>query len=186
MGADGSPRSREAPGHLEISLHSAQQLFNSLDPSPFYEKDLDAEADHYLVSWAQSLPRHEPLKLTLHLREHAAEDLPPKMIAQAVHSHFDERARLTQVELDQLFDHGRVSLLIGIAVLCGFLFLSQLFADMPGNVATGLLRESFAIAGWVAMWHPMQIYLYDWWPLRARVKLFRRMAHMPVTVRAAR
>jgi len=34
----------------------------------------------------------------------------------------------------------------------------------------------------VAMWRPMEIYLYDWWPLRRRSKIFAKLSHMPVEV----
>ena len=30
------------------------------------------------------------------------------------------------------------------------------------------------------MWRPMQIYLYDWWPLRRRGRIFVKLSHMPV------
>jgi hypothetical protein len=43
-------------------------------------------------------------------------------------------------------------------------------------------RESLTIAGWVAMWRPMQIYLYDWWPLLRRGWIYAKLSHMPVEV----
>jgi hypothetical protein len=43
-----------------------------------------------------------------------------------------------------------------------------------------IVRESFTIAGWVAMWRPMQIYLYDWWPLLRRIRIYTKLSHMPV------
>lgn len=49
-----------------------------------------------------------------------------------------------------------------------------------------VLRESLAIAGWVAMWEPMQIYLYGWWPLRRRGRLFANLGRMPVEVVVAK
>jgi len=42
------------------------------------------------------------------------------------------------------------------------------------------VRESLTIAGWVAMWRPMQIYLYDWWPLLRRSRIYAKLSHMPV------
>jgi hypothetical protein len=35
----------------------------------------------------------------------------------------------------------------------------------------GIIRESLLIGGWVAMWRPMEILLYDWWPIRAEARL---------------
>ncbi|MFZ3369425.1 MAG: hypothetical protein WA239_20115, partial [Candidatus Sulfotelmatobacter sp.] len=43
-----------------------------------------------------------------------------------------------------------------------------------------VVRESLTIAGWVAMWRPMQIYLYDWWPLLRRSRTYDKLSHMPV------
>jgi hypothetical protein len=41
---------------LEVRLSTLRQLFNSLDPSPFHEKDLDREAEEYIVGWANEYP----------------------------------------------------------------------------------------------------------------------------------
>jgi hypothetical protein len=38
------------------------------------------------------------------------------------------------------------------------------------------------IGGWVAMWRPLEIFLYDWWPIQAERKLFDRLSIMPVRI----
>ena len=38
------------------------------------------------------------------------------------------------------------------------------------------------IAGWVALWRPLEIFLYDWWPIRAEARLQDRLAEMDVRV----
>jgi hypothetical protein len=45
-----------------------------------------------------------------------------------------------------------------------------------------IVKESFTIGGWVAMWRPLEIYLYDWWPLRDEWRLLERLARMKVTL----
>jgi hypothetical protein len=45
-----------------------------------------------------------------------------------------------------------------------------------------LLRESLVIAGWVAMWRPMEIYLYEWWPLRRRRRVYQKLSRIPLEV----
>ena len=52
---------------IEINLGKLQQLFNSLDPSPFHERDLDHEAGEYIVARAEEIGLHSPLKLVIHL-----------------------------------------------------------------------------------------------------------------------
>lgn len=174
------------PGRLEISLRSIHQLFNSLDPSPFYDRDLDSHAENYLVSWAQELPDDAPLSLSLRLTEAPPTLDTPQWIEAAVRHYFTERARLKRAELHSLLRQGRASLVIGLVFLAVCLLLGQWSQNLaPSGVLGSLLRESFLVAGWVAMWRPMQIYLYDWWPLRQQLRLYRRMGRMPVTVSVA-
>jgi hypothetical protein len=47
----------------------------------------------------------------------------------------------------------------------------------------GIVEASLTIAGWVAMWHPMDICLYGWWPLRRAGKVYRKLSTIPVEVR---
>ncbi|MGH7631998.1 MAG: hypothetical protein ACREOF_21900, partial [Gemmatimonadales bacterium] len=78
---------------------------------------------------------------------------------------------------------GRISLVIGLAVLAVFIGVSQLVASRTsGGGVGGVLRESLLIGGWVAMWRPLEVFLYDWWPIRAEAKLFDRLAAMPVRI----
>ncbi|MBP6390159.1 MAG: hypothetical protein KA175_00410 [Flavobacteriales bacterium] len=55
---------QDGPRRIEVTLRNISALFNSLDPSPFRDKDLDAEAEAFIVSWAQEYPVEEPLQAT--------------------------------------------------------------------------------------------------------------------------
>jgi hypothetical protein len=44
---------------IEIRLASLHQLFNSFDPSPFHERDLDQDAEDYLVESSDEFPAAE-------------------------------------------------------------------------------------------------------------------------------
>lgn len=177
----------EQSGHLRISLRNVRQLFNSMDPSPFYERDLDDNAERYLVSWVQETHRDEPLKLTLHLDEIPPEgmDLALKSITESIHHYFAERERLTHLEFRRLLRQGRTSLAIGVTFLVACLGAAEILATTTQGVFPGLLRESLTIAGWVAMWRPLEIYLYEWWPVRRQAQMFHRMSLMPVELQAA-
>ena len=37
------------PDTIELELHDMMQLFDSMDPSPFREKDLDPDAEEFIV-----------------------------------------------------------------------------------------------------------------------------------------
>ena len=42
------------PHSISLNLRDLNQLFNSMDPSPFLEKDLDDDAEDFIVGWARS------------------------------------------------------------------------------------------------------------------------------------
>lgn len=165
---------------IELRLHDIEQLFNSLDPSPFREKDIDRDAEDFIVGWAQELPRATPLALRIHLAQ------PPvatseAAIVEAVHNYFASRREHAQRELRLLLRQGRLSLLIGLVFLAACLAGGELLAR-EGAAWAEYVRQSLLIAGWVAMWRPMQIYLYDWWPIRRQIRTFDRLATMPVDI----
>ena len=73
--------------------------------------------------------------------------------------------------------------MIGLAALAVLFGLARVVMHRVPTSAPGqLLRESLLIGGWVAMWRPLEIFLYDWWPIRAEAKLYDRLAEMPVRI----
>lgn len=182
MGFFSSARSATSPGHahaIRLKLRDMGQLFNSMDPSPFIERGLDPDAEEFIVSWAHELPAGSPFKLRIDLEQWPGED-PNDVIRQAIHNHFAHRARLTDMEFRRLMKQGRTSLLIGLAFLASCLLLTQTLLSGEQGTWASVLRESLTIAGWVAMWRPMQIYLYDWWPLRRRSRIYEKLSRMSV------
>jgi hypothetical protein len=59
---------------IMLRLHELAQLFNSMDPSPFIDRDLDADAEEYIVNWARELPLGKPLELVIQLSMPARSD----------------------------------------------------------------------------------------------------------------
>jgi hypothetical protein len=47
--------------------HLRHALFNSLDPFPFQERDLDKNAEEFIVGWARELPRDQLIHIVLHM-----------------------------------------------------------------------------------------------------------------------
>jgi hypothetical protein len=169
--------------HIELKLRDVNQLFNTMDPSPFNERDLDHDAEEFIVSWARELPLREPAVLVIHLSTLPQQDDAQAMIAAAVHHYFGYRVELSQLEFRHLMQDGRKSLAIGLIFLAVCLGISKVIMSFGTGTFFTLGTESLTIAGWVAMWRPMEIYLYEWWPLLRRQNIFRKLSQMPVQVR---
>jgi hypothetical protein len=174
-------RSAQAQHLIELNLHEASQLFNSMDPSPFQERDLDQDADEYIVSWAREYAIDAPVRLRVHLERWPASD-PTPLITDAIHHYYQYRAEITHLEFKRILREGRLALIIGLVCLGTCLLAAH--ALIPRNAGDwgGYVRESLTIAGWVSMWRPMEMYLYDWWPVLRRERVFRKLAAMPVEV----
>jgi len=170
---------------IEVRVAELKQLFNAIDPSPFREKDLDPKADEFIVGWARDYPDEAQLALLVHLDRPAGRPDEAPMLRDAVHEYFSQKAIATRRHLRDLFRRGRRSLLIGLAFLAALLLLGDLLAARLHGSMVDVLRESLLIGGWVAMWRPLEIFLYDWWPLRREARLDERLAAMPVRIRYA-
>jgi hypothetical protein len=58
--------SPEPTAAIEIRLSRPQQLFNSLDRSPFHEQDLGQDSEEYNVDSGDEYPLAKPLTLIIH------------------------------------------------------------------------------------------------------------------------
>jgi hypothetical protein len=167
---------------IEVNLQDLEQFFNTMDPSPFHEKDLDDDLEEFIVSWATEYPLHDPIRLVVHLRSRLPGTDAQSVIERAVHNYFAYRTELNEREFKQLLREGRLSLIIGLSFLTVCLSGAEMAKrfQIPG---ASIVEASLTIAGWVAMWHPMDIYLYGWWPLRRAGKVYRKLSTIPVEVR---
>ena len=171
---------------IEVHVGDVKQLFHSLDPTPFRERDLDPSAEQFIAGWASELHGDAPLGLVVHVDGRATSAAEAAELRQAVQEFFKQRAVITRRRLRQLLRNGRTSLLIGLAALALSIALGDLVASvLSGGRFGGIFRESLLIGGWVAMWRPLEVFLYDWWPIRAEARRFDRLSDMTVHVVAS-
>jgi hypothetical protein len=161
---------------IEVRIAEISQLFQSLDPFPFRDKDLDKEAEEFIVSWARELPADQPLKIVVHLPEAQASTPEARELGAALTRYFGYRARVISLDLKELFRVGRRALVIGVTVLSFSVIAGQTIAASVSPHPIGrVVEESLLIFGWVANWRPIETFLYDWWPIVRRRNLYLRL-----------
>ena len=80
---------RARRGHtIEVNLQNLNQFFNTIDPSPFHEKDLDDDLEEFIVSWVREYPVDEPVSLVVHLQNSQRCAQAKAIIQQATHNYF--------------------------------------------------------------------------------------------------
>jgi hypothetical protein len=96
---------------------------------------------------------------------------------------FPFKARVPDETCVNSFVGGRISLAIGLAFLASSIAIGDALASyFQESRWAAILRESLVIGGWVAMWRPLEVFLYDWWPIREEARLFDRLSAMPVRI----
>ncbi len=170
-------------GVIEVRLREVRQLFDALDPSPFREKDLDPDAEEYIVESVKELPSGAPCALVIHLDQPTGLPDEERAVGDAIRVHFARRAKLLRRDLRRLFRRGLISLAIGVAFLITIFVVVRLIGQVLGETAVAVLsREGLVIVGWVAMWRPLEIFLYDWWPILGERRVRERLSRIEVRV----
>lgn len=104
-------------------------------------------------------------------------------IRAAIATYCETEAEDARRSLSLTRRRGRQALWIAVPVLAIFLALSTMAANALGTAGLGnLISNSLVIAGWVALWRPAELLLYEWWPYRHRVRLLTVLSRMTVRV----
>jgi hypothetical protein len=118
---------------IELRVQEVAQLFHTLDPFPFRERDLDASVEDFIVGWARELRPNEPLRIVVHLPNAEATIKRAAELEEAFHHYFKYRAEVLDREFKELMRVGRLSLLVGVTIL-----------------AACLVRRTWAVSIWRA------------------------------------
>lgn len=167
---------------IEIKLHELNQLFNSFDPSPFLERELDGNAREYIVTAAGEFSLSTPLKLVFYLppdeRSDAEKNLPP-----ALYNFFNYCQQVEQRQLRAVFKQGRLALTFGLVSLFVCLTLSDIVSKLGESSFIHFIEEGLIIIGWVSLWKPAEIFLFEWWPVRSKLRVYKKLARIPIEIR---
>ena len=171
---------------IEVHVGELKQLFDAIDPSPFRDRDLDPKAEAFIVGWAKDLPRDVSLALVVDLDREAGLPDEAAVLRDAIHEFFrhraeTERQRLRESVPRRSHESGDRSVRVS-----GSDWTRDFLATLLKGSSIGeIVRESLTIGGWVSMWRPLEVFLYDWWPIRNEALLSDRLAAMPIRIRYA-
>ena len=166
---------------IDLRLDRLQQLADPRDPAPFSRRGLNPDAERYILDACRELPAHEPLALNLWLPScERSADLPERA-RHAVCFHFAWQAQSSQRRLHEHLRQAHRATLLGLCFMGACMLLHNLIGTL-GNLLAQTLAEGLMVIGWVALWRPVEMYLYDWWPLRQETRLFERLSQMPVSL----
>jgi hypothetical protein len=138
-----------------------------------------------LVGRARGAPKHDSIRIVIHLQPGEFVRQSATDVSAAVTTSFRHLAEAEANNIRELFRNGRRALLIGLAVLSACLLLAARASTQLGQGEfSTIVHESAVIFGWVAIWRPAEIFLYDWLPKMRRLALLRRLSAALVTLQS--
>lgn len=172
------------PWRIDIHLPALGELFNALDPSPLVGRDIDDRVEEFIIGTAGDAPSHAPLELVISAPPTAG-DVKHEDVGEAVRAYFVYLRDAQRLRVRRLMREGRSAALMGLGFLAVCMAVGQTARTFLPEPVGEILREGLLIIGWVANWRPVEIFLYDWRPMRARERLYDRLSQMQVIVRQA-
>lgn len=167
---------------IELELHTTMQIFNSFDPAPFHEKELDPEAEEYIYNTVGEFPLKKPIGIMIYVPPSEIDTETKRILKEAIINHFSYRKVLTEIELRRLFQRGKRNLTIATFFLFFCLLIIRLLSTLKGGLINTMLSEGLTIIGWVAMWEPAYVFLYGWWPIVQKRNIYRKILSMDVNI----
>jgi len=167
---------------IEIKLSSVVQLFNSFDPAPFHEKELDSAAEHYIVDIVKDFPKKTQFKIIIYLPPDIVATERARTIPRAIRNHFEYKVLVTERRFRAHFKHGRTTLLIGLSFLTIALLARQLVSTLQNHFFAQLFADALLIFGWAAMWEPITVLLYELSPVIQQKKTYEKISRMEIDV----
>ena len=176
------PEKHQAPFGIHIRLKTIEAFFNSLDPSPLVERDINDTVEDYIVDCVHDAPHDASLQLVLHVPDEAAAHVGAADVRQSVANYFSFLRDRETRRIRHLMREGREAALVGVAFLAACTVGAQALKSVHGGALFSLLAEGLLIIGWVANWRAVSIFLYEWRPMRRKMKDYDRLASLDVQV----
>jgi hypothetical protein len=176
-------------GTAQVPFRTIAHLFDADDPTPEDHRELSDRAEERIFRSVLDPPAKSQKKLCDRIDVTLpATDLPPgrdASIVSAIRAHFRSRSdevqrntRLTQkVGLREIW----LTIAICIPSFAGIAICSQFKGDPLFEVIYNVL----VIFCWVTIWQPFQSLVFDRWTLSKRAQVYRQIAEMDISVRAA-
>ena len=164
-----------------LELHDVDQLLIAPDSLFYGKRMLNADAEEVIIEEVTKASSNDQIHLKIHLRE---DEISRKdEISTAIHQHFTYRRKKSERQLQKTLQLGWQSLLISIVFLGLLISLTLVIIKLlPEGGLSITFREILIILGWVSLWRPADLLLYEWRPFKREINLFRKLEQCKVEI----
>ena len=172
---------------IELRISHPAQFYNLLDPAPNDKKEINHATESYIINSLEDMPndKHSSAKIVLYLEQTLYDDEKIRTdMEQAIHSHFALKLCSANQKYKLSMNKGRRYLARGLIFLIICLILSSVVTSIYNqNDIIYAIGQSFVVIGWVALWRPVEFYLYDRRDILDEIKMLGQLETITVETR---
>lgn len=166
---------------IEIRVNDVQQLFDSRDPAPFRVRDLDENFTQYLEAYLDELNIRKPFKVQIDIANSSV-GVGAQEIRDAIHEYFQYQIQIKYGQFSKVLRTAQLFLFIGLFILFLCLGLAQWIKQIESEMISTTMREGVVIFGWVSMWKPLELLLFDWYPIYDRIRIYKQLVRAEIEI----
>ena len=169
---------------IQIQVDSADEILDSKDPAPFKGQILDDDFLDYIESLSDETSHKTPLRINIVIEKQLPHQTPTNsaIISQALKEHFEYKIERKKGEIRKYLRTARLFLIMGLVLLSICLMIAHTLLRSEESLLRSALREGVIIFGWVSMWRPLEIMMFDWYPHYDRIRYFRKISNAQVHI----
>lgn len=171
---------------IELRLRTIESFFQAPAVDPFHGEFVDISGIDQLIDTMNARPgrRQRIGAMAIHL---PASEITPDLAARlrtAINNYCNAQIRQAAQKKREIRVEGWKALRIGLIFWAICLGLSLLFEEMlfTRHAVGRFLGEGFIIAGWVGLWRPAELLLYEWWPYSREIRRYQEIKAMDVRI----
>lgn len=167
-----------------LKLDNIKHLFRDPEFDLFMPQTDSCSGIERIVNELKPTSLKDKVRTTISLPEHQLSENLEKLIIDALQRYCNDKIEKISNDIASLRGQGIRALRRGLLFLALCLIVSTLFdriEHLPILVHR-FLNEGFLIAGWVSLWYPIELLLYEWSPLRRQKQIYEMIKDMEIKI----
>ena len=166
---------------IEVALQSVSDLFEDKDPSPIRLRDIKPSVETYIVNCVREIPLDQKLRVDFCFYDYAPSEHDEVRLEKSIRNFFNYSAQVEMLSFKFKIKNGLKSFVIGLCFLFACIYISHTFENSEHNLLQAFFGEGLSVLGWVSLWTPVQIFLYEIWPILSMSRSLRRCSELEIS-----
>lgn len=165
--------------NIKVEISKLGQLITVDNANTYPGTGVDSDASEYLHNKADLIRLNHDVRLEVSIPKISGEE--KELATKVLHRFFDYKTQVAKKDLAHNFAQGITSIIFSVILVisCALIYILFKVLGASDGLMT-LISSILIIACWVAVWTPVEIFLFNWWPIRHEVRVYRKLSTMEV------